>query len=144
MPSAHAMFAEDATLLASMAPAESHDSTGGSSASPYGEDALAETNLRSSGQGSYGADELRVQGVINDGGYCYTWYSQNVLPGGGLEIEGRHVSDEGYVVDAQERIVVASSELPYGTELDIPFGSGKAVVLDCGCLPGMIDIYTAF
>ena len=92
----------------------------------------------------YEADQLRTQGVIFDGGYRYTWYSQRVLPGGGLAIDGRHVSAEGYVVDADERIVVASSDLPRGTELDVPFGSGKAVVLDTGCAPGTIDVYTDF
>ena len=90
------------------------------------------------------ADDLKSRGVIYDGGYRYTWYSQRVLPGGGLAIEGRHVSDEGYVVDAGERIVVASSDLPHGTELDVPFGSGKAVVLDTGCASGTIDVYTDF
>ena len=94
--------------------------------------------------GSYAASELKTQGVICDGDYRYTWYSQRILPGGGLEIEGRHVSDEGYVVDAEERIVVASSDLDRGTELEVPFGSGKAVVLDTGCASGTIDIYTDF
>lgn len=93
---------------------------------------------------SYAADELRSQGVIYDGDYRYTWYSQRILPGEGLEIEGRHVSDEGYVVDADERIVVASSDLDRGAELEVPFGSGKAVVLDTGCASGTIDIYTDF
>ena len=94
--------------------------------------------------GVYEADELRTQGVIYDGDFRYTWYSQRVLPGGGLAIDGRHVSGEGYVVDADERIVVASSDLPRGTVLDVPFGSGKAVVLDTGCACGTIDVYTDF
>ena len=94
--------------------------------------------------GYYTSDQLRYQGVIADGDYQYTWYSQRVLPGGGLDIDGRHVSDEGYVVDAQERIVVASSDLAYGTEIDVPFGNGKAIVLDSGCDSGTLDIYTDF
>ena len=92
----------------------------------------------------YSSDQLLSQGVIQDGGYRYTWYSQRVLPGGGLNIEGRHVSQEGYVVDAQERIVLASSDLPYGTEVSIPFGSGRGVVLDTGCDSGTLDVYTNF
>ena len=92
----------------------------------------------------YSSAELQSRGVINGGTYRYTWYSQRVLPGGGLAIEGRHVSDEGYVVDAQDRVVVASSDLPRGTEVDIPFGSGKAIVLDTGCASGTRDIYTNF
>lgn len=92
----------------------------------------------------YSSDQLLSQGVIEDGGYRYTWYSQRVLPGGGLNIEGRHVSQEGYVVDAQERIVLASSDLPYGSEVSIPFGSGRGVVLDTGCDSGTLDVYTNF
>ena len=90
------------------------------------------------------SSELRTQGVIDDGDCRYMWYSQRVLPGGGLAIEGRHTSEDGYVVDAQNRIVVASSDLPYGAEIDIPFGGGKAIVLDTGCAPGVLDIYTDF
>ena len=94
--------------------------------------------------GYYSSEQLRNAGLISDGGVNYTWYSERVLPGGGLNIEGRHVSDEGYVVDGQGRIVVASSDLPYGTELSVPFGSGIAVVLDTGCAPGIVDVYTNF
>ena len=94
--------------------------------------------------GRYSSDQLRTDGVIYDDTYRYTWYSQRVLPGGGLSIDGRHVTDEGYVADGQGRIVVASSDLPYGTEVDIPFGNGKGVVLDSGCASGTLDIYTNF
>ena len=94
--------------------------------------------------GFYSSDYLRSAGVITDGDTKYTWYSQRVLPGGGLDIEGRHVED-GYVVDGEGRIVVASSDVPYGTEIELPFGSGKGIVLDTGYLePGQIDIYTDF
>lgn len=92
----------------------------------------------------YSSEQLLTQGVIDDGTYRYTWYSQRVLPGGGLNIEGRHVTEEGYVADSQERIVLASSDLPYGTEVAIPFGSGTGVVLDTGCASGTLDVYTNF
>ena len=82
---------------------------------------------------------LRFNGVESDGVYRYTWYSQRVLPGGGLSIPGRHVDGNGYVVDGDGRICVASSDLPYGTELDTPYG--KAVVYDSGCASGTIDVY---
>ena len=94
--------------------------------------------------GYYSSDQLRTQGAIDDGGYRYTWYSQHVLPGEGLDVEGRHVTDDGYVADAQGRIVLASSDLSYGTEVDIPFGGGKGVVLDTGCASGTLDVYTDF
>jgi len=111
------------------------------SVSSYEEPGVGEAQSQG---GYYSSEQLRDAGVINDGGVSYTWYSQQVLPGGGLNIEGRHVSDEGYIVDGQDRIVVASSDLPYGTELSVPFGGGTAVVLDTGCAPGIVDVYTDF
>ena len=107
-------------------------------------DASEANVIEYSNDGFYTSNELALLGVIHDDRYCYTWYSQRVLPGGGLDIEGRHVSEEGYVVDGSERIVVASSDLPWGTEVEIPFGSGTGIVLDTGCAPGVIDIYTDF
>ena len=85
---------------------------------------------------------LKEWGAVVDGGVKYTWYSQKVLPGGGLDIPGRHVDENGYVVDGEGRIAVASSDLPIGTEVDTPFGD--AVVYDTGCASGIVDIYTDF
>ena len=90
------------------------------------------------------ADYFKFAGVIYDGDTKYTWYSQNVLPGGGLDIPGRH-TDMGFVMDEQDRIVVASTDYPPGTEIDLPFGYGKGIVLDTGYLEsGQIDVYTDF
>lgn len=69
-----------------------------------------------------------------------TWYSQRVLPGGGLDIPGRHVNEEGFVCDADGYICVASSTYAKGTVVETSRGIGK--VYDCGCAPGTIDIYT--
>ena len=85
---------------------------------------------------------LKEWGAVVDGGVKYTWYSQRVLPGGGLDIPGRHVDENGYIVDGEGRIAVASSDLPIGTEVDTPFGD--AVVYDTGCASGIVDIYTDF
>lgn len=85
---------------------------------------------------------LKEWGAVVDGGVKYTWYSQRVLPGGGLDIPGRHVDENGYVVDGEGRIAVASSDLPIGTEVETPFGD--AVVYDAGCASGVVDIYTDF
>ena len=91
------------------------------------------------------SSDFRRDGVHYDGsGYSYTWYSQNVLPGGGLNIPGRSVDDEGYVIDADGNVCIASDDLPYGTEVDIPFGSGKGKVYDCGSGYGNLDIYTSW
>lgn len=92
----------------------------------------------------YGASYFMYHGEIYSGGWRYTWYSENVLPGGGLYIPGRHVDDEGYVVDNEGRLVAASEDIPYGTEIGVPFGSGVAVVRDCGCPNGTIDIYVSW
>lgn len=69
-----------------------------------------------------------------------TWYSQRVLPGGGLNIPGRHVNEEGFVCDGDGYICLASSTYAKGTVVDTSRGIGK--VYDSGCAPGTIDIYT--
>lgn len=69
-----------------------------------------------------------------------TWYSQRVLPGGGLDIPGRHVNEEGFVCDVDGYICVASSTYSKGTVIETSRGMGK--VYDSGCAPGILDIYT--
>lgn len=68
-----------------------------------------------------------------------TWYSQKVLPGGGLKIPGRHVNNEGFVCDGDGYICVSSSTYPKGTIIETSRGMGK--VYDSGCEPGVLDIY---
>ena len=68
-----------------------------------------------------------------------TWYSQRVLPGGGLDIPGRHVNEEGFVCDKDGYICVASSTYPKGTIIETSRGMGK--VYDSGCKPGILDVY---
>lgn len=92
----------------------------------------------------YSASYFMQMGELYDDEWRYTWYSENVLPGGGLDIPGRHLDDEGYVVDSEGRLVAASEDLPYGTVIEVPFGSGTAVVRDCGCPYGTIDIYVGW
>lgn len=82
---------------------------------------------------------FRSQGTTNDGNYDYTWYSQRVLPGGGLNIPGRHVDENGFVRDENGNLCIAARDLDKGTEVDTPFG--KAVVYDY-CPNGNLDIYT--
>lgn len=79
-------------------------------------------------------------GVNYYNGRKETWYSQRVLPGGGLSIPGRHVDSNGLIRDASGYIVVAASDLAKGTILDTSLGIGK--VYDCGCAEGTTDIYT--
>lgn len=90
------------------------------------------------------AAEFQWLGVVEEEGVKYTWYSQNVLHGGGLtelNANGRHV-EGGYVVDGDGYIAVASSDHEIGTVLDTPFGEAK--VYDTGCASGTVDVYTNF
>ena len=91
---------------------------------------------------SYDPYSFKSQGVIYENGTKYTWYSQNVLPGGGLDIPGRHVGDDNLIYDADGYVVVASDDYAKGVVVDTPFGEGK--VYDSGCDSGTIDIYTNF
>lgn len=88
----------------------------------------------------YAPSDLYNQGRLYWGDYQYTWYSENVLPGYGLAIEGRHTDADGFVCDGDGYICVAASSLSKGTIVDTPFGrQGK--VYDSGCDWGTIDVY---
>ena len=82
----------------------------------------------------------KSKGVNYFNGHRETWYSQKVLPGGGLKIPGRHVNNQGLVCDGDGYICVASSDYSKGTIVETSLGTGK--VYDCGCASGTIDIYT--
>lgn len=106
------------------------------------EEAVQTVEERSDVDASY----FRRAGVIyGDDGTRYTWYSQNVLPGGGLtelNSNGRHVDEQGYIRDGDGYIAVASEDYAMGTVLDTPFGQAK--VYDCGCASGTVDVYVDF
>ena len=88
----------------------------------------------------YSSGDFQYAGVLYWNGWRWTWYSQRVLPGGGLNIPGRHVDDNGYVCDSDGYICLASSTLDYGTIVNTPFGkSGK--VYDSGCDSDVLDVY---
>lgn len=80
-------------------------------------------------------------GVAYYNGHKETYYSQNVLPGSGLNIPGRHVADDGTIRDGDGYICVASdlSYLGRGATIMTSLGPGK--VYDTGCAYGTIDIY---
>lgn len=82
----------------------------------------------------------KSKGVNYFNGHKETWYSQKVLPGGGLKIPGRHVAADGTIRDENDYICVASSDYPKGTIVETSLGTGK--VYDTGCASGIIDIYT--
>ena len=92
-------------------------------------------------KGSSSSNPLtRSKGVVYYNGHRETWYSQKVLPGGGLKIPGRHVDSRGLVCDGNGYICVASSDLIKGTIVETSLGTGK--VYDSGCAKNTIDIYT--
>ena len=89
----------------------------------------------------YSKGVLTCEGGVNYyNGRKETWYSQRVLPGGGLDIPGRHVDGDGLIRDGEGYICVAASDLEYGTLVETSLGMGK--VYDTGCAPGTTDIYT--
>ena len=91
-------------------------------------------------EAEYSAEDFQYRGVIHWGGYKWTWYSELILPGGGLKIPGRHVDENGYICDENDYICLASSDLSKGTVLSTPLGKdGK--IYDCGCASGIVDVY---
>lgn len=91
----------------------------------------------------YSANKFKNIGVVYWNGWKWTWYSQRVLPGGGLRIPGRHVDNNGYVCDGNNYICLASSTLPYGTVINTPFGK-QGKIYDTGCATDTIDVYVDF
>jgi hypothetical protein len=83
--------------------------------------------------------QFKSAGVVNWGDHKFTYYSQSVLPGGGLNIPGRHVTDAGYVCDADGYIVLAGSAA-LGTVYETPFGA-KGKVYDRGVSGNHLDVY---
>lgn len=88
----------------------------------------------------YSCSRFKKLGRVRYGDYTYTWYSQRVLPGGGLNIPGRHLNKYGLVVDENEYVVIASDDLPHGTVVDTPVGI-QGIVYDEGSGNGNLDIY---
>lgn len=92
------------------------------------------------GKTLYSASYFMNMGVIHWNGWKWTWYSERVLPGGGLNIPGRHADSNGYICDSNDYICLSSSSLSKGTIVATPFGkSGK--VYDTGCASDVIDVY---
>lgn len=96
-------------------------------------------------EAAYTPGELRYHGVLYWNDSKWTWYSEKVLPGGGLSIPGRHLDDDGFVCDEDGYICLAAdpSYISYGTVIDTPFGRpGK--IYDSGCAYGTVDVYVGW
>lgn len=87
----------------------------------------------------YTLSQFMRAGRINWNDLTFTYYSQSVLPGGALQIPGRHVNADGYVSDGSGYICLAGSA-PMGTVYDTPFGyQGK--IYDRGTSGNHLDVY---
>lgn len=84
----------------------------------------------------------KSMGVLRYNGHRETYYSQRVLPGGGLRIPGRHVANDGTVRDKDGYIVVAANPRFYSRGSKLMISLGPAKVYDSGCAYGTIDVYT--
>jgi len=92
----------------------------------------------------YSPSYFRRMGIIYWGGWTWTWYSERVLPGTGLNIPGRYTDDMGYVRDGDGYICLASDSLGYGAVINTPFG-GHGKVYDCGCGSyDIVDVYVGW
>lgn len=92
------------------------------------------------GKTLYSASYFMNMGVIHWNGWKWTWYSERVLPGGSLNIPGRHADSDGYICDSNDYICLSSSSLSKGTIVATPFGKGGKVY-DTGCASDVIDVY---
>ena len=93
----------------------------------------------------YSSSEFQNTGVIDWGGYEWTYYSELILPGEGLDIPGRHTTEDGYVCDGDGYVVLAADldMLPRYSIVDTPFGrTGK--VYDTGCSYRTLDVYVGW
>lgn len=88
-------------------------------------------------------EEFREAGVIFWGMWKFTWYSENVLPGDGLQIPGRW-SDGDFVRDSEGYMCVASNDLEQGTVVTTPFGEAKVYDWIGDGVTGVIDIYVSW
>lgn len=94
-------------------------------------------------QGWLTVSQLKFHGRVEANGFSYTYYSETVLPGGGLNIPGRHTESCGCVCDGDGYVVVANDVLDRGGLVPTPLichPVGK--IYDCGVGNSSgIDIY---
>lgn len=93
----------------------------------------------SSGGGNYSGSyyDFLTAGIVYHNGNKFSYYSQSVLPGGGLNIPGRH-TDGGFVKDGDGYICVANDG-PLGSVISTPWGDAK--IYDRGTSGNHYDVY---
>ena len=82
----------------------------------------------------------KAKGKVKFNGHYETWYSQKVLPGGGLNIPGRHVDAKGLIRDKDGYICVATKLVKMYATIQTSLGMGKRYDT-CGGAD-IVDIYT--
>ena len=93
------------------------------------------------------AEQFEYLGVVTDDeGRNWTYYDEAELPGDGLTAlnsNGRHVDDNGYVVDGQGYIAFASpnGQHEIGTVIASPMGLARCYDV---CPEGNYDLYVSF
>lgn len=152
LPKATAPEPEPEPVAAAASAASEESSVSAASNAPATQaPAASESTVSRSDSGAatsaqYSLNDLMFNGVINWNGLKFTYYSQGVLPGGGLSIPGRHVNDGGYVADGDGYIVLAAPPgISHGTVYSTPFGySGKVydTCATCSTSPMWLDVYT--
>ena len=134
--------AQEETKQAS-ASAGSNTSAGNNNPSNNNSSNNTSSDSSNSGSGGYvipSGGLTPSKGRIWYNGHTETYYSQKVLPGGGLAIPGRHIASDGTIRDADGYIVLASDDYPRGTVVETSLGAGK--VYDTGSGSGNIYLYT--
>lgn len=134
--------AQEETKQAS-ASAGSNTSAGNNNPSNNNSSNNTSSDSSNSGSGGYvipSGGLTPSKGRIWYNGHTETYYSQKVLPGGGLAIPRRHIASDGTIRDADGYIVLASDDYPRGTVVETSLGAGK--VYDTGSGSGNIDLYT--
>ena len=91
-------------------------------------------------------DEMKWKGVYYYNGWRWTYYSEKVLPGGGLDIPGRHVDKDGFVCDGEGYICLASSIAgDKGSVYYTPLGRwGKVYDYCAGADQPTMDLYVSW
>lgn len=139
IPASDAAFAYSGSMPAGSRALQQFAPVAGPGPAVYVEAEQLETLVPPKPVALYTLPQFMSSGVVNWGGYKFTYYSQQVLPGPGLAIPGRHVNEDGYVSDADGFIVLAGSA-PKGTVYDTPFGyQGK--IYDRGTSGNHLDVY---
>ena len=89
--------------------------------------------------------DFKWMGTCHYNGWKWTYYSQRVLPGGGLSIPGRHVDSDGFVCDENGYIVLASTVAQDKKDVAVywtPFGRwGKVYDFCDGVSEATLDVY---